>query len=263
MNSNVNRTKNIVLSGLNQIYSSTIEEITTIDQINAMFLKNLLEHSELSDKSTEKIKNLIYRFNNNYNTSKFDITKYKLDLETYIRVEVKVKEFNMIELLRLNNYFSIEKNFLQTYINQNIYILINNANPLFLYYEYVILEFFNISDIIVFKLEQDLKIEISQHPSHYIVCSHELEYLYEFHKLNCWTIYLTSFVYNSRFISKDFDLNIITEKNKNFIKKNGKFFCMATGNIIQIEFYIKELFKFHYSITHLKLHIYPVAVQLH
>ena len=243
MNSNVNRTKNIVISGLNQIYSSTIEEISSIDQINTMFIKNLLEFSELSDKSTEKIKNIINKFNNSYNTSKFDIVKYKLDLETYIRVEVKVKEFDIIELLRLNNYFSLEKNFLQTYTNQNIYLLINNANPLFLYYEYVILGFFNISDIIVFQLEQDLKKEVSLHPYHYIVCSHELEYLYEFHKLNCWTIYLTSFVYNSRFINQDFDLNIITENNKKFIKKYGKFYCMATGNIIQIEFYIKEMFK--------------------
>jgi len=242
MNSNVSREKNIVLSGLNQIYSSTIEEISSFDQINTIFVNNLSISSKLSQKSPEVIKNIIQKFISDYNLKDFDIGKFSLDFENYIRENVKIHEYNIKDILKLNNFFSIDKTYYQSFLDQSIQITITNGNLLFLYFEYVILGYFNLATILLFKLENEVMSHISKSPKSYIVLSHDIEYLYNFHKLNCWTIFLASFVYNTNFDKKEYCLNVLNEKNKSFIRKNGKFFCMAAGNIIQIEYYISEIF---------------------
>jgi len=195
-NSSLNRSKNVVLSGLNQIYSSTIEEISSFNQITSIFINNLLKNSEISKESLEGLIN--YCSNKTIdNSTNFDVRKFKQEFETYIKDQLVIKEFNINTLLNLSNFFVIDKSFLQSFIDQNIYITITNSNKLYLYYEYVILEYFNFADILIFNLENEVKQNITNNPKSYIVCSHELYYLYEFHQLNCWTIYLASFVYNS------------------------------------------------------------------
>ena len=93
MDSNITRQKNVVLSGLNQIYSSTIEEVISFDQITQILVNNLIKKTKLSSITKESIEAIINNFNINYKLEAFEIKKYRM----VVRVEPKT--LNLTALL--------------------------------------------------------------------------------------------------------------------------------------------------------------------
>jgi len=260
MDSNVIKQKYIVLSGLNQFYSTTIDEIISLEQIRQIFVKNLcslskndkfINNSMIQNNTENKIDNnkesvvnkLINEFSRNYNTDNFSIQKFASELENYIRECCEIDNYDIVKLLNLGNYFSIDKCFLQSFIDEQIYLTITNKNPLFLYFEYAILAYFNLEDLFLFNTHNNISKQIITNSTNYLVCSTDLEYLYDYYLLNCWTMYLTTYVFNMHFDNDQYELNLLTQRNIQFIREKGKFFSMAAGNIIQVQYYISLMLK--------------------
>jgi len=233
-------------------------------EIEEFYIKNV---SELLSCNIDEVKKLLEEIMtiNNKNVSNMNTLQVLKSIKDSIKDAIdnkfkndKLNSKDFDNLLGLDQYFHIPNIYLNNMLEQNVNLIISNTNLLHLYFEYEFMNYFQKNaqndkntlietfcyNNIYFMYESttsttDINTDLTNNPKNYIIFSRDLETLHKYNKLGCWTVYLTDFIFNTYYREPNHIINQETERNKNYIRKNGIFFDMSCENIIQLLYYIK------------------------
>ena len=227
----------LLSGGLFQIYSNPVDYFISYEDICR---KALVYYS-----STHP--NLTTTFNKYYNTL---ILPKNENLEIINREFLN--DFNLysemsISVLfedRKNNFETIVVNYLEQFIQKFQKVYFNYENLLYLLIDYNIFKLLGIdTNEIFFTLDVNTIInEEKINPKKCLICDYDLNTLYYYHNLGCFTIYLSHLAKMSLPTQEDKDfINNINEKNINILEDKGIFFDFSLTFMIQSMNYINYM----------------------
>ena len=227
----------LLSGGLFQIYSNPVDYFISYEDICR---KALMYYS-----STHP--NLTTTFNKYYNTV---ILSKNENLEKINREFLN--DFNLysempISVLfedRKNNFETIVVNYLEQFIQKFQKVYFNYENLLYLLIDYNIFKLLGIdTNEIFFTLDVNTIInEEKINPKKCLICDYDLNTLYYYHNLGCFTIYLSHLAKMSLPTQEDKDfINNINEKNINILEDKGIFFDFSLTFMIQSMNYINYM----------------------
>ena len=229
----------LLSGGLFQIYSNPIDHFISYDDISnkAKFLYSSDFPNFIS--TFNKYHNIIILSENEL----LNIEKINRDFINELNIDSK-REISLLFEDRKNNFETIVLNYLDLFIQKfkKVYFLYENLLYLLIDYNILKLLGVNINDI-NFTLNIDFIIHDEEmNPKKCLICDYNLDNLYYYHSLGCFTIYLCHLVKMSLPSKEDKDyINNINNNNIKFLEEKGIFFDFSLTFMIQSLNYINYM----------------------
>ena len=227
----------LLSGGLFQIYSNPVDYFISYEDICRKSL----------DYYSSTHPNIAYTFHKYYNT--IELSKSE-NIEKINREFIN--EFNLYSDMpmsilfedRKNNFETIVLSYLDQFIQKFQKVYFNYENLLYLLIDYNIFKLLGIDiNDICFTLNANIIMnEEKINPRKCLICDYDLNTLYYYHKLGCFTIYLSHLAKMSLPTQEDKDyINHINENNIKFLDEKGIFFDFSLTFMIQSINYIKYM----------------------
>jgi hypothetical protein len=227
----------LLSGGLFQIYSNPVDYFISYEDISRKSL----------DYYSSTHPNIAYTFHKYYNT--IELSKSE-NLEKINREFIN--EFNLYSDMpmsilfedRKNNFETIVLSYLDQFIQKFQKVYFNYENLLYLLIDYNIFKLLGIDiNDIYFTLNANIIMnEEKINPRKCLICDYDLNTLYYYHKLGCFTIYLSHLAKMSLPTQEDKDyINHINENNIKLLDEKGIFFDFSLTFMIQSMNYIKYM----------------------
>ena len=227
----------LISGGLFQIYSNPVDYFISYEDISRKSL----------DYYSSTHPNIAYTFHKYYNT--IELSKSE-NLEKINREFIN--EFNLYSDMpmsilfedRKNNFETIVLSYLDQFIQKFQKVYFNYENLLYLLIDYNIFKLLGIDiNDIYFTLNANIIMnEEKINPRKCLICDYDLNTLYYYHKLGCFTIYLSHLAKMSLPTQEDKDyINHINENNIKLLDEKGIFFDFSLTFMIQSMNYIKYM----------------------
>ena len=227
----------LLSGGLFQIYSNPVDYFISYEDISRKSL----------DYYSSTHPNIAYTFHKYYNT--IELSKSE-NLEKINREFIN--EFNLYSDMpmsilfedRKNNFETIVLSYLDQFIQKFQKVYFNYENLLYLLIDYNIFKLLGIDiNDIYFTLNANIIMnEEKINPRKCLICDYDLNTLYYYHKLGCFTIYLSHLAKMSLPTQEDKDyINYINENNIKLLDEKGIFFDFSLTFMIQSMNYIKYM----------------------
>lgn len=227
----------LLSGGLFQIYSNPVDYFISYEDISRKSL----------DYYSSTHPNIAYTFHKYYNT--IELSKSE-NLEKINREFIN--EFNLYSDMpmsilfedRKNNFETIVLSYLDQFIQKFQKVYFNYENLLYLLIDYNVFKLLGIDiNDIYFTLNANIIMnEEKINPRKCLICDYDLNTLYYYHKLGCFTIYLSHLAKMSLPTQEDKDyINHINENNIKLLDEKGIFFDFSLTFMIQSMNYIKYM----------------------
>ena len=228
----------LLSGGLFQIYSNPVDFFISYEDISK---KSIRLYSPIYP-------NIAQTFNKYYNITSLpkneqsNIEKINLDFMQEINLDSPIPISILFEDIK-SHFETIVLNYLDLFLEKfkNVYFYYDNL--LYLLIDYNIFKLLGIDiSLISFTLNIDIIIREKQiNQKKCLICDYDLNSLYYYHSLGCFTIYLSHLAKMSLPNQKDKDyINSINDKNIRILEEKGIFFDFSLTFMIQSMNYIKK-----------------------
>ena len=229
----------LLSGGLFQIYSNPVDYFISYEDISK---KSIRLYSPIYP-------NIAQTFNKYYNITSLpkneqsNIEKINLDFMQEINLDSPIPISILFEDIK-SHFETIVLNYLDLFLEKfkNVYFYYDNL--LYLLIDYNIFKLLGIDmSLISFILNIDIIIREKQiNQKKCLICDYDLNSLYYYHSLGCFTIYLSHLAKMSLPNQKDKDyINSINDKNIRILEEKGIFFDFSLTFMIQSMNYIKYM----------------------
>ena len=229
----------LLSGGLFQIYSNPIDYFISYEDISAKALSFYSSNYPNIMQTFSKYHNIIVL--SEYEQSNIEVINQgfinELNLESRKPISILFED-------RKNNFETIVLKYLDLFIQKFKKVYFNYDNLLYLLIDYNILKLLGVD---ISKINFTLNIDFIIHkekinPKKCLICDYDLNSLYYYHKLGCFTIYLCHLVKMSLPTQEDKDyINHINDNNIKIVEEKGKFFDFSLTFMIQSLNYINYM----------------------
>ena len=229
----------LLSGGLFQIYSNPIDYFISYEDISAKALS-------LYSSNYPNIMQTFSKYHNIIVLSEYEQSNIEVINQGFIN-ELNLESRKPISILfedRKNNFETIVLKYLDLFIQKFKKVYFNYDNLLYLLIDYNILKLLGVD---ISKINFTLNIDFIIHkekinPKKCLICDYDLNSLYYYHKLGCFTIYLCHLVKMSLPTQEDKDyINHINDNNIKIVEEKGKFFDFSLTFMIQSLNYINYM----------------------
>ena len=229
----------LLSGGLFQIYSNPIDYFISYEDISAKALSFYSSNYPNIMQTFSKYHDIIVL--SEYEQSNIEVVNQgfinELNLESRKPISILFED-------RKNNFETIVLKYLDLFIQKFKKVYFNYDNLLYLLIDYNILKLLGVD---ISKINFTLNIDFIIHeekinPKKCLICDYDLNSLYYYHKLGCFTIYLCHLVKMSLPTQEDKDyINHINDNNIKIVEEKGKFFDFSLTFMIQSLNYINYM----------------------
>jgi hypothetical protein len=240
----------LLSGGLFQIYSNPVDYFLSYEDISN---KAIRLYSPIYPNFTSTF-NKYYNIMSLQKNEQTNIEKINLDFMQELNLDSPMPISILFEDIK-NHFETIVLNYLDLFLEKfkNVYFYYENL--LYLLIDYNIFKLLGIDmSLINFTLNIDIIIREKQiSPKKCLICDYDLNNLYYYHSLGCFTIYLSHLAKMSLPTQKDKDyINSINDNNIRTLEEKGIFFDFSLTFMIQSMNYINYMDNYDVELKDIK-----------